>query len=136
MDENLAKPVTIAIQGLILIFALCLVWFVFVYYPGIVRDKNFLLNFQQPFTNKVVAAGASFPIQTKDYRVTYESASNLYYVFLNGSTVNEYVDNKNAAELVLKNALSVETLCSVKVIYSSTSSLDVPAQYKSAPGCN
>ncbi len=136
MEENLAKPATVAIQGLILVFAFCLIWFAFVYYPGITHDRNFLQTLKAPFQKKIVASSSSFPIETKNYRITYEQGSNLYYVFLSGDSVNVYVENKNVADLALKNALSVETLCSVKVIYASSANIAVPAQYRNTSNCN
>lgn len=135
MEESVFKPSTIALQALILIFSFCLIWFAFVTYPKIVKEKSFALSLN-PFTPNVVANVDSFPIKTASYRVTHETGSGLYYVIVEGKAVDTYVENKNAAQLALKNALAVESLCKEKIIYASSAQLQLPGDYTTTSNCN
>ncbi|MEK7581489.1 MAG: hypothetical protein AAB512_04345 [Patescibacteria group bacterium] len=136
MDERLLRPSTLALQGLILVFSLCLIYFTFVFYPSVVKEKKFAINFKTPFSSKVVAGAETFPVVTSDYKITYSKDSGIYYMLVQGASIDKYVENKAAAQLTLKNSLSSESLCSEKVIYSSASSLDLPEEYKSTSNCN
>lgn len=135
MEERLIKPSTIALQMLILIFAFCFIWFTFVAYPKIVKEKSFALTFA-PFTPEVVANVDSFPIKTASYRITHETASGLYYVIVEGKALDAYVENKNAAQLALKNALASESLCKQKIIFVSSVGLQLPGEYATTSNCN
>ncbi len=135
MEERIVRPSTIVLQLLILIFAVCLIWFTFVYYPKIVKERSFALTFT-PFAPKVVATTDSFPIQTDSYRITYEKASGLYYTVVEGKTLNSFVENKNAAQLALKNALSTESLCNQKIIYASSAGLSLSSEFTTTSNCN
>lgn len=134
MDERIMKPLTIGVQFLILVFAICLVWFTLVYYPDVVRGHKFAFNFV-PSIEKASASGHTFPIDTKNYRISYESGSNLYYAFIQGDTLAQYVENKNAAQLALKNSLEDETLCQENIIYASVSRLNIPEEYRNTSNC-
>ena len=135
MEERLIRPSTIALQVLILVFSFCLIWFTFVAYPTIVKERSFALNFT-PFAPKVVVNAESFPIKTVDYRITREEGSGLYYVIVEGKALDAYVENKNAAQLALKNALASESLCKQKIIYASSAGLQLSGEYTTTSNCN
>lgn len=120
-----------ALQLSVLVFTLALVYFAFVYYPSAVRQyKQSSIPGQKPLVAPVSAVTAKFPIETKNYRITYDEKSNTYYAFITGSKLDAYLLNRNSAQLTLKNALSAETLCTHNVIYASSENLEIPDQYK------
>lgn len=123
------------LQGSILIFSAALVYFAFVYYPRTIRQYesgNFPV--QKPFIAPVSAVSVNFPIETDAFRITYETDSESYFVFVGGESLNEYLSNQNGAQLALKSALSAESLCSYNVVYISSANLEVPDRYKDS-GC-
>ena len=136
MGSGVLRPTTIALNGLILTFSACLIYFVFVYYPSVAQSVRLELPLKRLFADKAVVEADRFPIVTKEFRISYESDSSLYYVFVAGETLDGYVENKSAAQLSLKNTLQTDSLCELKVIYSSGSSLELSGQYKSTSGCN
>lgn len=135
MEEKLIRPSTVALQLLILIFAFCFIWFTFVAYPTIVKEKSFALSFN-PFKADVVANTDNFPIKTDFYRITHEEGSGLYYVIVEGKALDSYVEYKNAAQLALKNALASESLCKQKIIYASSAGLQLSGEYTTTSNCN
>ena len=121
------------LQGSILIFSAALVYFAFVYYPQTIRQYetgNFPLR--KSLVAPVSAVSGNFPIETSAYRITFEAASDTYYVFINGGALSEFLTNQNSAQLALKSALSAESLCSYNVAYISSANLQVPEQYKAS----
>ncbi len=106
------------------------------YYPSALSKASLGIAFE-PFTkDKVIVNTGDFPVVTDGYKITYASDSDLYYVFLDGSTLPEYIENKVAAQLSLKNILSLETLCNLKVIYASSADLELDQEYTRTSGCN
>lgn len=133
--DNVLKYSGIALNGLIFVFSVCLLYFVFVYYPNVVKNVRFELPIGQLFAKEVVVDASAFPVISDNFRIDYEEASGLYYVHAAGETVEKFVVNKQAAELSLKNALQTDTLCGQKIIYTAPSSLKGADQYKTTSGC-
>ncbi len=125
----------VAFQGLILVFFAVLVYFTLIYYPNSLNKASLSVTFKPFFKDKVVVNTANFPLVTDSYKITYASDSNLYYVFVEGSTLPVYIDNKLAAQLSLKNTLSLESLCSLKIIYMSVSQIELDQKYTRTSGC-
>ena len=139
-DENaphagLGRAYTVILQLSILVFGASLAWFAFVYYPKVVdRYKNVPLPSTQKFGN-VSANFSGFPIETQNFRVTYEAKPNSYYVFVEGEDLVAFVDNKNRAILALKSVLSVESVCKLNIFYVSSARLEIPDNLKVSPNC-
>ncbi len=127
---------TLLLNSSIVIFTMILFWFAFIYYPKVIADYKSGNFVKKPLIAPAVAYSNNFPIENKFYKIVFENKSDTYYVFLNGNNLEEYTVNKNSAELALKTALSLEKLCNVNVIYSSTTRLKVPQKYNSSVGCN
>lgn len=126
---------TLIIQISILAFGASLVWFAFVYYPKVLdKYKNVPLPTSQSI-GKVSANFSGFPIETTQFRITYEAKPNSYYVFVEGDSLPAFVDNKNRAILALKSALSVESICKLNIFYVSAQRLEVPDNLKISPNC-
>lgn len=121
--------INLFLQGSIVILTIMLFWFAFVYYPKMTYDLQSGKILPKPtiFT-PVVAQGSRLP-ETPNYRVSYESRSGTYYVFVKGKSLQEFVFNRDNAKLALKNALSTDRLCSFNVIYVASSKLSVPQKY-------
>lgn len=112
-----------------------LVWFAFVYYPKVINQyKTGNIPNKSIFT-PVSANAQKFPIETTAYRLTYEDGSQTYYAFVEGNKLDVFEFNRQNAKLALKTALSVENLCSVKVIYVSTSNIKVPTNLSDNSDC-
>ena len=124
------------LQGSVSFFTLALVYFAFVYYPGTVnRLKEGKIPFQSQIVTPVAANMNKLPIETANYKINFEETSGTYYVFIEGSSLNKYLLNKNGAQLALKSALSAVNLCSYNVIYVSTKNLDIPEKYSQDTNC-
>ena len=133
---GVGRAYTAILQISILVFGASLAWFAFIYYPKVVdRYKNVPLPSTQKFGN-VSASFSGFPIETKNYRVTYEAKPNSYYVFVEGEDLPAFVDNKNWAILALKSTLSVESVCKLNIFYVSAARLEIPDNLKLSPNCN
>ncbi|MEX2028316.1 MAG: hypothetical protein WD988_02345 [Candidatus Curtissbacteria bacterium] len=123
-------------QTAIVALTVALFWFAFIYYPRAARDLQDGKAIPKPTAFKpAVAQSGRLPVETENYRVAYEDRSGTYYVFVNGDDLEEYVYNRDNAKLSLKNALSVDKLCSFNVIYVSTSKLSVPTKYLDNSDC-
>ena len=122
------------LQFSILFFTFALVWFSFIYYPKIVDQYKSGKILTRPLAAPVSASSKTFPIETDQYRLVAES-SGTYYAFIGGKTLAEFVENKNGAQLALKNALSVESLCNLKIIYASSEGLSVPGEHTTTSNC-
>lgn len=136
MGVSVFKSMGIALQLLILVFSFCLIYFTFVYYPSVANNITLSLPFKNIFVDKVVVNAEGFPIETNDYKITYETDSSLYYVFVQGDSIDEYVENKLAAQLALKNTLQADSLCDLKIIYTSSNQLEVGSELAATSGCN
>ena len=126
MNEGYLKVFNGYLQFLIVFFTLSLVWFAFSFYPKEIKKLQPSGISTQSIVNQVAAGGNKFPIETEAFRVVYEQKSNIYYVFVQGQTVSQYKENKIAAQLSLKNALSAETLCGYEIIWSAVNKINVP----------
>jgi len=121
----------------VLVFTVALVYFAFVYYPKVLdKYKNQGVPGAKPVVAPVSAGEKKFPVETKNFRIEYSEDSDTYYVFVTGDKLDQFLINRNSAALTLKNTLSVDSLCSYKVIYSGQGGLRVPDQYKADPGCS
>lgn len=118
-------------------FTFAFAWFVFVYYPTVVRDfKSGNIPQAHLIPTAVASNVTKFPIQLAGYySIEHDFKSVNYYAFIGGSNMAEYVNNKIAAELSLKNALSEDSLCNINIIFSSGTGLSVPDQYRKVSGC-
>ncbi|GEM_PF-3616856 len=130
------SKVNLFFQVAIGVFAVLLFWFAFIYYPKMAYDLQSGKTLPKPtvFT-PAVAQGSRLPVETPNYRVSYESRSGTYYVFVNGKNLEEFVYMRDNAKLALKNALSTDKLCSFSVIYVSVAKLSVPQKYLDNSDC-
>lgn len=135
MNDFNVKIYNSVLQLSILVFTSALVYFAFVYYPRTINQYKTATLAQKPFVPSVVAQNDKFPIETTAYRLVFEASSSTYYVFVEGKTLQVFLENKNAADFALKNALSEDSLCAYNIIYSSVERLNVPVKYLSRPGC-
>ena len=126
---------TFVLNFSIFTFTLILVWFAFIYYPKVLRDFKTGNFVKKPLIAPAVAYSNSFPMENRFFKAVYEEKSNTYYVFINGSNLEQYTVNKNSADLTLKSALSMEKLCDLNVIYASTERLKIPAKYSGNQDC-
>ena len=121
------------LQLSILVLTWALVWFAFVYYPKITKEYK-AGNLPSRISATAQRATTNFPIETESFKLIFEEGSQTYYAFIQGKTLDQFQENKNAAQLVLKNALSADNLCDVEVIYVSTQRLPIPQEYQT-PSC-
>lgn len=135
MSESFIKAYNSFLQLSILLFTSALVYFAFVYYPRAISTYKTASLPQKPLVAPVAAESNKFPIETDQYRIVFEAGSETYYVFINGNGLEEFVLNKNGADLAIKNALSETSLCGLTIIYSSTARLQIPAKYLAQTGC-
>ena len=124
------------VQFSILAFTLALVYFAFVYYPKAVKNYKTNVPAGKPAVAPVAAGVDKFPIETKNYRIVYETKSDTYYVFIFGQQLDAYLLNKNSAMLTLKNTLSADSLCSYNIVYASADNIEIPQQYQQDENCN
>lgn len=124
------------LQGSVVVLGVMLFWFAFIYYPGVVTDfKLGKVLPEKTVFQPVSASSYSFPIKTQAYSIQYAPKSGIYYVSVVGTTLPEYVFNRDNAKLALKTATSLTSLCNINVVYVSANSLDVPLQYRDAKDC-
>lgn len=125
------------LQLSVLVFTLALVYFAFVYYPKVVREyKSGSIPASRPaIAPPVSAITADFPIETKNFRIVFDDKAGTYYVFVSGGKLDAFLINRNSATLTLKNALRVDSLCGMNVIYASSENINIPAEYKTDPNC-
>lgn len=124
------------LQGSVVVLGAVLFWFAFVYYPKVVTDfKLGKVLPEKTVFHPVVASSYSFPVTTSAYKIDYAQKSGIYYVSVAGTTLQEYVFNRDNAKLALKTAISSTSLCNVNVVYVSSSGLDVSARYRAAKDC-
>lgn len=112
-----------------------LVWFAFVYYPKVINQYKSGNVPNKSLLPPVAANSHKFPIETSIYRLVYEENSQTYYVFIEGTVLDEFEFNRQNAKLALKTALSVENLCNVNVIYSPAQNLKVPQSLTDNSDC-
>lgn len=136
MTDTINKFYPRVLQGTVVVLAVALFWFAFVYYPKVVTDFKLGKVFPDTTVFKPVSASSyRFPIETEAYRIEYAPDSGVYSVAVAGATLPEYVFNRDNAKLALKTATSLTSLCGVAVVYSSSTGLDVPVQYRDAKDC-
>lgn len=135
MEEKASKFSHGIIQFLIVVFTISLVWFSFVYYPKALKKAGTAVLQKRPVVSTVSAISGAFPIESVWYKIDYAKESNTYYVFVRGSNLAEFVQNKNSARLALKSALGVDSLCGFQVVYSSFNNLKVPAEFGKTQNC-
>lgn len=133
--NSAAKIYNVVMQFSIVVFSLTLAWFSFIYYPKIVNQYKNVATGGRPLAGQVSANFSNFPIETSSFKIEFDKNSGNYYVFVKGTTVSGFNENKNSAELALKSALSVQTLCNLNIIYVSTEKLTLPQDLKSSTNC-
>ena len=134
MEETTSRIYKGILQFSILVFTVALAWFAFIYYPRIINEYRAGRIPAKQLVTTVSAKANKFPIETENYRLVFEDKSGTYYAFINGKTLEEYLNNKNGASLTLKSILSLDSLCGLNIIFASTTKLNVPEQYKGT-GC-
>lgn len=131
--ERLEKTFTLIMQVSIILLALVLFWFAFVFYPETITDiKTGKISFFSPkIFESAKASSYVFPITTSGYKIEKSREGDSFYVFINGEDLVAYAANRNNARLALKTALSLEDTCSINVVYVSSAKLNVPESLKS-----
>lgn len=136
LNNPVYKLYNVFVQGSILVFTLSLVYFAFVYYPRVLGQYRVTTSgIQQQLVAPVAADTGRLPIETENYRISFEADTSTYYAFIEGRTIDDYFLNRNGSQLALKSALSLESLCNLDVVYVSTEDLVIPKQYKSNNNC-
>lgn len=135
MSESLSRVYNGVLHLAIVAFTASLVWFAFVYYPKVVANYQ-TGNFPQKALVPRAQALRSyqFPLETDAFRIVREESADAYYAFIAGSTLEQYLVNRDAARLALKTALSQENLCEINVIYVSAERLAIPQKFQK-PDC-
>lgn len=129
---NQEQIITKVMMGATVILSLTLFWFAFVYYPRTIRNiETGKISITPKIFKPVTATSYVFPIETEAYKIEKSSEDGNYYVIVKGGNLAEYEVNRNNARLALKTALSLETTCSINVVYVSSSKLNVPDSLKS-----
>ncbi len=113
-------------------------FFMALYWPMLMANRTPTVRENGGILDEVRAGEGSggCPIETSEYKISYEARSDSYYVFVKGVTVSQFVENKNAAQLALKNKLMEESLCDKQIIYAPSMGIEVPAEFKTTSGCN
>ena len=136
MKVESSKIYTWILEISIAAFTIALVWFAFVYYPKVVASyKTGVALTKKSIYKPVFAQSNKFPIETSTYRLLYDNNAGIYYAFIQGHRLDEFLFNRDNAKLALKTALSVKDLCDVGVFYVSVEKLDIPKQYKENISC-
>ena len=135
MGTITSKIYTPVLQLSIVALTFALVWFSFIYYPKVINNYKTGNIQKAPVIKPVSANSQNFPIETSAYRIIYQENSQTYYAFVEGKNLDQFVVNKNNAELAIKTALSLEKLCNLDVIYVSAQNLKVPPQFKGSSDC-
>src|SRR3989344_9000423 len=120
MEETTSRIYKGILQFSILVFTVALAWFAFIYYPKITSEYRAGRIPAKQLVTTVSAKGNKFPIEAENYRLVFEDKSGTYYAFINGKTLEEYLNNKNGASLTLKSILSLDSLCGLNIIFAST----------------
>jgi len=132
-----SKIYTWILEISVVIFTIALIWFIFIYYPKVINKNNLEVVLpKRSFYKPVYAQINKFPIETSAYRLVYDENSGVYYAFIQGKRLDEFLFNRDNAKLALKTALSVENLCNVGVFYVSTEKIDIPKQYRDNTNCH
>lgn len=132
ITEKIYTPV---LQVSIVALTAALAWFAFIYYPKVVSNYKTGNIPRQTLIKPVSANSQKIPIETSAYRITYQEDSQNYYAFVEGKNLDQFVVNKNNAELAIKTALSLEKLCNLNIIYVSAQNLKVPPQFQGSSNC-
>lgn len=136
MESTTMRAYNAILHFSVFAFTFAFVWFVFVYYPNIIREFK---SGHIPQAHIVPAAVASnitkFPVEMQGYKIEHDYKSPNYYVIIAGGNLVQYVNNKIAAELTLKNVLSADSLCRTNIIFASAGKLSVPSQYSRPSNC-
>lgn len=133
ITEKLYTPV---LQLSIIALTGALVWFAFIYYPKVINNYKTGNIPKQAFVKPVSATSTKFPIETEAYKIVYEEGASTYYAFVEGRNLDQFVINKNNAELAIKTALSLEKICSLNIVYASTQRIKVPQQFQGSSSCS
>lgn len=129
---NQEQIITRVMQGATIALSISLFWFAFVYYPKTIRNiETGKVSIAPKILKPVTATSYVFPIETEGYRIERSLEDDNYYVIVKGSDLVKYEVNRNNARLALKTALSLETTCSINVVYVSSARLNVPENLKS-----
>ena len=129
---NQEQIITKVMKGATIALSVTLFWFAFVYYPKTIRNiETGKISISPKIFKPVTATSYVFPIETSAYKIEKSQEDSNYYVVVNGRNLAEYEVNRNNARLALKTALSLETTCSINVVYVSSSKLNVPDSLKS-----
>jgi hypothetical protein len=129
---KLEKTLTLIMQVSIVLLAVVLFWFAFVYYPKTIQNiQTGKITFGSKIFESAKASSFVFPIETAGYKIEKSQDGESYYVFVSGEDLVQYEANRNNARLTLKTALSAEDTCGINVVYVSSSKLNVPEGLKS-----
>lgn len=130
------KSSVIFLQIMLVGFTFALLFAIFVVLPVATGQKRIA---SAPPVNLVGDVKAdkisSFPLENDQYKISYEKRSETYYVFIKGANLATFVENKNKAQLDLKNELILESLCKNNVIISSATGLKVSEEFLQVSNC-
>jgi len=113
----MAKTLDLVIKAAIIILALALFWFTFVYYPQVV---NKFQAQRTSFVTNVMASSTGLPFQNDHFKIEYIPKQNSYKIVIFAQTLDQYNQYKTESGLALKNILSLDKLCSLNISYESS----------------
>ena len=117
-------------------FTTIILFTIFVAYPAFSSQRKLTSSKYVSLVGEAKADNLSnFPIENAQYKISYEKRLDTYYIFVKGANLDSFVENKNKAQLELKNALILESLCSKNVIIASTEGLNVPGGFLQVSNC-
>ncbi len=130
------KSSVVFLQIMLVGFTFALLFAIFVVYPVAFGQKRIASIPKVHLIGDVKADKiSSFPLENDQYKISYEKRSETYYVFIKGADPATFVENKNKAQLDLKNALILESLCKNNIIISSATGLKVSEEFLQVSNC-
>lgn len=130
------KASVVFLQLFLVGFTTILLFSIFVVYPAVSGQRRIASTPNLNVVGDVKADNtSSFPIENAQYKISYEKRSDTYYLFIKGADLDTFVENKNKAQLALKNVLVLESLCNKNIIITSAVGLSVPAEFLKVSNC-
>ncbi len=115
-EKTVTNTFDLTIKTAIIILALALFWFAFVYYPQIV---NKFQARKSSFVTNVLASSTGLPYQNSHFKIEYSPKQNAYKITVFAQTLDQYDQYKAESSLALKNILSLDKTCNLNIIYQS-----------------
>lgn len=132
MEKQLSKILDRVLKAATVFLTLSLVWFSLVFYPKVVNQYKSYQTRGGGLVGNVEASSKSLPYENGHFKIQYLEKSNVYVVTILAQTADQYTQYQDEAGLTLKNILSLDKLCGLNIVYSS--SLPFAGSEKSSQG--